>query len=217
MTYSPGAAPPPSELGPDEDEVAERRRSGKRFHDGFYLRLGLGAGYITSSVTRTEDTEPLGRGTGATIPVEFALGGTPTPGFVIGAGSWAVHVPGGTHSSESGEVTREAEASYGSISMLGPFADIYPAPRAGFHIQFAPCLTLVGTGTSSILPSELTGIGFGGMLGFGYEGWVSDQWGMGVLARGQFAYAQLTSESGDPTRYNFFGFTPSLLFTATLH
>jgi hypothetical protein len=215
FVYSPGAPPPP-DLERRDDAFAEGRRSGKRFHDGFYLRLGVGAGYLTSKLTRAEDAEAAGGGVGFTVPVELAFGGTPTPGFVIGAGSWAVHAPALTHTSGRGDFVREAEASYGSISMLGPFADIYPAPRAGFHVQFAPCLTLVGTGTSSVTPEELTGVGFGAMLGLGYEGWVSDQWGVGVLVRSQFAYAQLSAESSSE-RYNFFGFTPALLFTATLH
>jgi hypothetical protein len=217
ITYSPGAPPPPSDLEHREDELGERRRTGKRYHDGFYLRLGVGAGYLTSKLTQTEETESMGGAHGFTLPVEIAIGGSPTPGFVLGFGSWGINLVDTTHTTGRGDFVQEADASTGGIVMLGPFADVYPAPRAGFHVQFAPCFSYVSSGTSSVLASELTGIGFGGMLGLGYEGWVSDQWGVGVLFRNQLVFAQLTNESSSNVRYNLFGFMPSLLFTATLH
>jgi len=100
--------------------------------------------------------------------------------------------------------------------MLGPFIDVYPAPRAGFHLQAAPCLTLVAPGTSDTLVKDtLSGVGFGGMIGLGYEGWVSDDWGIGILARAQMLSAQISDESDN--KFDYLAVTPSLLMTATLH
>ncbi len=215
--FTPGAPAPVDRMNErDEDDVRMRRETGKRYHDGFYLRLGVGGGYLVSKWTLAEETESSAGAQGATVPVELAIGGTPSPGVVIGGGSWAVHVPSATYTAGRGDFTSEETADYGSISMLGPFVDVYPAPRFGAHLQFAPCLALVAPGTSSeIVTEELSGTGFGAMVGVGYEGWVSDQWGMGLLVRNQFVYAQVTDS--DDNTFDFVGFTPGALITATLH
>ena len=215
LNYIPGAPPPP-DLERHEDEVAERRRTGKRFHDGFYLRLGVGAGYLISKWTPAGESDSSGGALGFTVPVELAIGGAPAPGFVLGAGSWAIHVPAATYSAGRGDFEREEDASYGSISMIGPFADIYPAPRAGFHLQVAPCLALVAPGGSDTIVSDsLSGAGVGVMAGLGYEGWVADQWGLGVLLRAQFAYVEISDDDDDS--YDFLGLMPGLLMTATFN
>jgi len=95
VTFIPGAPPPASDLRPSENDLSERRRTGKRFHDGFYLRLGVGAGYLVSKVSVASDDsgesssgdESLGGVQGFTIPMELAIGGSPVPGVVLGAGS----------------------------------------------------------------------------------------------------------------------------------
>jgi hypothetical protein len=216
VSYMPGSPAPRDEIRPSDDSLEARRTSGKRFHDGFYFRMGLGAGYTVFKVTPVEETDSTGGGAGMTVPVELAIGGSPTPGFVLGFGSYAVNMPGVTYTGGRGDFVVEEEGDYGSIAMLGPFADIYPAPRSGFHLQFAPCFTVVSPGGSDTLVSDsLSGIGFGAMVGLGYEGWVSDQWGLGILLRNQFIYAQISDEEDD--RFNTFGYVPALLMTATLH
>lgn len=223
VTFIPGAPPPRDELSPNENDLSERRRTGKRFHDGFYLRLGVGAGYLVSKVSVADDTssessssdESFGGVQGFTIPMELAIGGSPVPGVVLGAGSWPVHVPSAAYEFGRGDYTKTESASYGSIAMLGPFIDVYPAARAGFHLQAAPCLTLVAPGKSDTLVTDtLSGVGFGGMVGLGYEGWVSDQWGIGILARTQVLSVGLTDESDN--EFDYLALTPSLLMTATL-
>jgi hypothetical protein len=213
--FIPGAAPQ-GDLERREDEVAERRRTGKRFHDGFYLRLGLGVGYLLSKWTPSGDSESSGGALGFTVPTELAIGGAPVPGFVLGAGWWSINVPVASYTSGRGDFEKEEDGSYGSISMLGPFADIYPAPRSGFHLQVAPCLALVTPGSSDTIVSDsLSGSGLGVMAGLGYEGWIADQWGLGVLLRGQFAYVEISDDSDNT--YDFLGVMPGLLMTATFN
>lgn len=176
----------------------------------------MGAGYLISKVTQADESESSGGVTGFTVPFELALGGAPTPGVVLGFGSWGMHVPSAEYTFGRGDYSRTESASYGSVSMLGPFVDVYPAPRAGFHVQAAPCFTVVAPGQSdTIVTSNLSGVGFGGMFGLGYEGWVSDQWGLGILARAQVLSATLTDDSDD--KFDYLAFTPALLVTTTLH
>lgn len=223
-TFNPTAspAPPPSDVH-HEDELAERERSGKRFHDGFYLRLGVGAGYLLSAATaqasdggESASSSRDGGLLGFTVPVEFAIGGSPTPGVVIGGGAWGLHVPAGQYTVGRGDYAKTETASYGAMTMLGPFIDVYPAPRFGLHFQAAPGLALVNPGTSdTLVTSPYSGVGFGAMGGLGYEGWVSEQWGMGLLARLQFFTASMSNEAGD--KYSLLALTPSILMTATLN
>lgn len=224
VTFIPGAPPPADGLRYNESDMSERRRTGKRFHDGFYLRLGVGGGYLISTVSNADDAsgesqsgdESIGGVQGFGVPLELAIGGSPTPGLVIGGGSWAVHVPSADYTQGRGDYAKTESASWSSISMLGPFIDIYPAPRAGLHVQAAPCLTLVAPGTTDTLVTDtLSGVGFGGMVGLGYEGWVSDQWGVGILARAQMLSVNLTDESDN--EFGYLALIPSLLMTTTFH
>ena len=206
-------------MPPDEPEV-----KGKRLHDGFYLRLGVGVGAFVGGAELTEG-EPYGPDahesfdnvevTGFAIPVEFALGLTPTPGLVIGVGSYAVHVPSAKYASGRGDYAVEERAEYGSISMIGPFVDYYFDPKAGMHVELSPAFVWVEPGDSdTIWFSAPGGTGYGVMAGFGYEAWVSDQWGVGVLARAQFVSTKVEAHHA---HFDFIGFVPSVLFTMTWH
>jgi len=216
-------APVPAEepAAPSEPEV-----QGKRLHDGFYLRLGLGVGAFLGNAELTEG-EPYGpwpdahesfdtvEVTGFAIPVEFALGGTPTPGLVIGVGSYAVHIPSAKYKAGRGDYAVEERAEYGSISMIGPFVDYYLDPGAGMHVEVSPALVWVGPGDSDTIWWDAPdGYGWGIMGGFGYEAWVSDQWSVGALARAQFVSAKVEAQH---THSDFYGFVPSVLFTMTWH
>ena len=76
--YPPPGYPPPG-YAPGEDETVH-------FHDGFYFRFGLGLGFLNITSKPDEDVpgDPELKTTGTGGAVEIALGGTPTPGLVIG-------------------------------------------------------------------------------------------------------------------------------------
>jgi len=214
----------PGEVRRDDQagEVADPRSTGKRFHDGFYLRMGVGIGALVGRANAPESTSESSSGYeevgtwGVSIPVEFALGGTPAPGIVIGVGGYGIHVPAANYSAGAGDYAIEDKADYSAISMIGPFLDLYVHPEGGFHLQIAPALTTVAPGQSErILTDAASGIGFGIMGGLGYEGWVGEQWGMGILLRGQFMTLEIETDSG--ATYDYMALLPSLLLTATLH
>jgi hypothetical protein len=212
---------PPSTAAPAWQDSATERPSepvaGVRFHDGFYFRLGLGGGALGANVEQndTDDPTPVHVG-GVAIPVELALGGTPAPGVVLGAGVYGVHLPAARYTVGRGDYVEEGDADYGALSMVGPFIDVYVHPRLGIHFQAAPGFVAVNAGASDDLDSdELSGTGFGAMVGAGIESWVGEQWSMGVLARLQYASVELEDESGDT--YDFETLIPGLLVTATLH
>jgi hypothetical protein len=81
-----------------------------RNHDGFYLRLGIGGGYLIDSAkiegygTRVEGTIR-----GAGIVTELSLGGTLGGGFVLGGGIMNAVVP--SPSVKVGDHSRTADAT----------------------------------------------------------------------------------------------------------
>jgi hypothetical protein len=207
--------PPPV---PAPDPTARR-------HDGFYLRLGLGAGLVRSEVDFDNgiiSEEVKARGGG--VAFELALGGTVAPGLVIGGGIYSVSIAeinwrspaAGDFSEDGGD---EIDGGEGAISVLGVMIDFYPNPRGGFHVQGGlgiGALSLKNDEDSDFPGEDWEGGGGGLMLGVGYEFWVSDQWSLGGIAR-VLAMSGKLRGSDSEDNYDSRGFAPAILFGATHH
>lgn len=196
-----------------------------RRHDGFYLRLGLGAGFLRSTVDYdagnvTAEVKVRGGGAG----FELALGGTVAPGLVIGGGIYTVSASDITWESDQvndwpGADGDTFEGGDGSLGVLGVMLDFYPNPRGGFHIQGG-----LGLGTIVLdndddtdFPGENWEGGGGGlMLGAGYEFWVSDQWSLGGVGRVLMVSGKVRGSDTD-LDHDAKGIAPALLFVATHH
>jgi hypothetical protein len=203
---------------------------GVRSHDGLYVRLGGGLGYL-SDAAESENRPVLGRVEGTIAGVagvtELAVGGSPTPGLVIGGGVFSAWVFSPTTSDTSwvtplGTVrTEDFDFDTISFHVVGPLVDYYPAPSSGFHVQGAIGLGLLSAGDASgeqsgqslIFSQTATGVGF--MLGIGYEWWVADQWGIGAL--GRLTVAPMNGDDDNETEWKHTAFAPALLFTATFN
>jgi hypothetical protein len=179
------------------------------------MRLGLGVSYMGAKL----DTEPTAlHASAAGYALEFALGGTVADGLVIGGGAYAA----GTSTIKwkadnlgSGSVS----GGPASMSVLGVFADYYPNPKDGFHVQGA-----LGIGGMSFARDSDSGIplenwsgGVGGaMLGVGYEFWVGRQWSIGAVGRVLLVSGTLRGQDSD-VDFSAKSYAPSLLFAATNH
>lgn len=218
----PGSSPPPP---------TEQIRPGVHLHDGFYLRMGIGIGGVTGS------GEPKGAdSSGASAKSDFvgvaalgelALGGAVLPGVVLGVGTYNAIVPSLT-------VTAGGEdyESNGALESIGPFVDLYPNAMQGFHLQAAITYAVIAVSesksktravfngetydyvSSSVPADDYSGGGFGLMAGIGYEWWVGEQWGVGILARLQYASATLKPAANGP-EVSASLIVPGALFTAT--
>lgn len=157
-------------------------------HDGFQFRGTLGGGYLHDS----ESLEGAGNGIDATVSggaalLEIYLGGTPVPGLVFGGFLSGMSAPG--PSAKVGNTTIEAsdDQSLG-LGSVGPYVDFYPSPQKGFHVLgtlgFAQVSFNDGNGTVDAASSS----GFTLGTGVGYDGFVSDQWSLGVLGRLSYAW-----------------------------
>jgi hypothetical protein len=205
-------------------------------HDGLYLRLagGIGTGFDSSEGTGQLSRAGVaasgasGSVSGLTGATEIALGASPIAGLAMGGGIYTATIT----SPESDDVefggATGAGMRYGftvtQLAMFAAFADVYPWPTQGFHVQGGAGLgTLVmglgqpvaeGSAPTPILESH-TGAGFGFMLGAGYEWWVSDEWSVGGLARLLYAWTSGSDRVGVAWSHQTGAVT--LLLTATYH
>jgi hypothetical protein len=130
---------------PVKDEPAEkpRRPRGARLHDGFYLRMSVGGGSLAARGDRYDAGGAASdySFTGNALHFDIAVGGTPTPGLVLGGtylGSYGAR--GARGRMDGADTTGDTGMSF---SLIGPFLDVYPEPRGGFHV--GGMLGLAGT------------------------------------------------------------------------
>jgi hypothetical protein len=175
-----------------------------RTHDGFYLHLDLGLGYLSSSADVLDTSYTY---SGVTLPSTILLGGTVGP-VAFGGGFFSDYAPSPSLSVEGGGSFEPDDVSMYLIG-IGMFADIYPNPKEGLHF-----LPFVGWGGLEVTVdgnaggSDPTGLVMS--LGVGYDFWVSAAWSIGVM--GRFAYAPLSLNDQSYTTI-----APALLATFTYH
>jgi len=187
------AAPPPSM--PPGGTYAAPEPKGAHYHDGFYLRLGAGIGWMGV----TETTEPASgeaklKGTGTAW--HLTIGGTIIPGLAIG-GTLFTHIIKPSVETAAGTVT--ADKSIFSLA-LGPTVDWFPDPAGGFHAG-------AGLGWGTMNAINYTSTGYELHVFTGYDFFFSDNWSVGPMLQ---LSAQKTSKD------NFRDSTTSISLMVTL-
>jgi hypothetical protein len=191
----------------DDDGKANGVTHGRRFHDGAYSRYGIGGAY--QSVTSGGGSTLTGGG----VSVDAWFGGTPAPGWAIGA-IWSALLVADPDASISAADNNGVAVSGQArgltvLSSLGPFVDVYPDPRAGLHFMAGVTYSSFSFTTDAGESSEsATGVGLFG--GAGYEAWIGSEWSLGLLTRLQ--WASLSDSSGTTT-----ALAPVLLLGLTCH
>ncbi|MCA9599240.1 MAG: hypothetical protein KC776_38295 [Myxococcales bacterium] len=144
-------------------------------HDGFYLRLAAGGGFLGVKGGGVDH-----RGPALSLSLDF--GPTVFPGLATGIGLALVHSP--VASTTPGDETVTATSFLG-----GPFFDYFPNPEAGLHLggRFAPAIT--SAGDSGARP------GAGASAFVGWDGFVADDWSLGALLTGGAAFGVGRSET----------------------
>jgi hypothetical protein len=176
-----------------------------RTHDGFFLGLDIGAGYLSSSAEAAGTKVTY---SGVTIPSAVLLGGTIGPVVIGGGFSWD-YAFSPSAEIESGGVVQSGELNDVTLTLIGigMFADIYPDPTSGLHFQpFIGWGGLDATYQGNSGGSDPTGLVTA--IGVGYEFWVADEWSIGPM--GRFTYAPLSLNNVD---YNTMAFAALATFT----
>src|SRR5262249_53561291 len=115
--------------------------------------------------------------TGSSFATEWMGGAMLVPRLAVGLGFVSDNVVGGSVRYADNGSHSLAENLYYFI--LGPFADVYFSPPAGFHAQ-----VLLGLAHLSRADEVNHGAtGFGAALGLGYDWAVDERWNLGALAR----------------------------------
>jgi hypothetical protein len=172
--------------------------------------MGLGLGYMGNSATiegSTNNGTVDAKGVGLTL--ELDIGAAISPGFIL-AGSFSGHSLSNAKLSHD---TRMLQLEHNpQLSMLAVMADIYPNHKLGFHVGGALGLASVSfrdNGDPNGNPDEN---GFGFAPHIGYEWWVGNYWGIGVL--GRFVYARAKGDYASGTETDSVS-TGAVSFTAT--
>lgn len=198
--------PPPPPLEPKT----------RHYHDGFYLRLSTGLGFqsVKSTASNTTGGDSSVSTSGAGFALDVLMGGTPTPGLVIGGGSvfqTAVSPGQSTGGPPMAGLDSQAPGGVG-LWLIGPMIDVFPNPNEGFHLG-----ALLGIGAIGLKGNDDKLSGGGGVSAWvGYGGWAAAQWSLGGLIRLTAAGARRTiGPSEIDVSDGAFGLT--LEFSATYH
>jgi len=168
---APGYSPPAPAAAPT---AASEPSSLPHRHDGFYLRLGLGGGLsLVHLANRTTDESDQSWGGG--FGWDFAIGGSPSPGFVFGGAYLGSVFFMKRAIAEQGPGSQSSSVGVG---LMGPMCEIFPDPEGGLSVGGA-----AGLGFGTVVPpnhqtGEL-GAGLGLAAWVGHGAWVSDEWSLG--------------------------------------
>jgi hypothetical protein len=197
-------------------------------HNGFYVRYGIGLGaYFERANTQPSDRyggKLRTRARGFTVASEFAMGGTPWDGLVLGGGVYTTEVYTSSvilnheEATEDPAVKRVAIESR-NIDLVAMFIDRYFVPTLGLHVQAALGIaSQLGLTTATNLNADRNYIpvGAGLMLGLGYETWLSHELSLGFLAR--FGGAILFGRDANEVAWvHYITTNPAFLVTVTYH
>lgn len=148
-------------------------------HEGFYLRLGGGFGYLAAN-TETDGAGAVDlESNGISLDFEALAGGSPGPGFAIGGG-----VIGSLQLSGDWEIDDVPGSVSADLStlLIGAFADGFPDPKKGWHVGGMLGLAMASFDT----PGGDDGsdaLGVGGAAWVGYDVWVAPEWSIGGALR----------------------------------
>ncbi len=225
--HAQAAEPEPSaEPQADRNAAASTARAGDFEHDGLYLRFGLGFGGFSEGLSSEDknaaDEPSQGRIGGVSSVGEFMIGSAISRRLVLGGGFWTSTILVSDFTQTSGNDVPNDLQEPGNFTIVGAFGDYYfgQMPRrrviGAFHAQAGLGLGVL----NGIRPEQVreedprVAIGPGVMFGFGYEWWIHEQWGLGVLARLTAGGLVEKDDRGDFWYHGAATF-PSFLFTAT--
>jgi hypothetical protein len=207
---APQAAGPRSPAPPSAEEFASEATEPVRGRT-LYIRLAAGIGFpFGSDVADRYDDRGAGalHFSGYSFAIDAMAGSAVLPWLVVGGGVASDTVGGGSVRTSS-QSTRSIEHSL-YYAVVGGFADLYTAPPSGLHFQ-----ALLGVARLSRADDlgHDTAVGFGAVLGAGYELPVGRRWNFGALARIAISPMSMHGVAGQRPSPIFY--EPSLLWTAT--
>ena len=189
--------------------------TGSHTHDGFFMRVEGGGGYLTGSSSNAEwEASDGGWYTDADMKLRsvtgsasFFLGFTPWSGTAVGA---AAHYVGAIRPTLEVEERKSTDNNSANLALFGLFLQYYPAIHGGFNLGIiaGPCVAL----------SNVEALSSGDCIGLsasvGYDWWISKEWSLGTAGRFTAAWASHSTSDGTGD-YNLLA--PTLQVAMTYH
>ncbi len=180
-------------------------------HDGFYLSLCMGAGYLsmTDNITNAQYKKMEMKGNGTTMDIK--IGGAIRPNFILHGDLISSASYEGDIYLDSRKVGKLSSDETFGTSIIGVGFTYYIMPQNTFI-----CAT-VGSGNFSIISqndSYTSDNGFAFMAKVGKEWWVSTNWGLGVSVG--FNYVNTTTKDSGVTE-DMSGSTLTVMFNTTFN
>jgi hypothetical protein len=215
-----GYAPPPPGYGPPPPGYAPPPRGyatgsyyppgyaaapPEHLHDGFYLRLHLGAGYAHLSGTDGFGNTVTAAGGGASFGV--AIGGAIAPNLIVFGTLFGV---GFSPTVKVGGVDAGISNSSAALAGIGAGAAFYIEP-INLYLSGAVAATSAEIDDSNNNALYQTRDGIGVQLMVGKEWWISQDWGIGLA--GEFIGASMKDKNDSSVTWS--ADTWSLLLSTT--
>jgi len=189
-----------------ENNVPKNRDKTINRHLGFFLRLDLGGGYLTASEpTNGPDNLTISGLAGA---FGFGIGGAVAENTIL-----SFHLYDGVALNPNVSLgSSSGSTNNSSLTMIGYGLGItqYVMP-ANVYVSVTPALTRISATANG--NDSTSNWGFGGSLALGKEWWVSDHWGLGIVAHVDGSW-NTDSGSGKPTLTTY---VLGLSFSATFN
>jgi hypothetical protein len=184
----------------------------------------VGYDYLTASDDRFGfggDDQDEGASVGMAGATEVALGMTVMRGLVVGFGAFTTITPGPAAETSLSANNYEFRAS--QLAIFAPFVDYYIFERGGLHAQGGVGISTYVMGQGDVgapggaEPSAMphTALGFGIMLGVGYEWWVAEEWSVGALGRMTRGFGDGDDSASNSWEHDSIGW--ALLMSVTNH
>jgi len=215
---TPTAEKAQASVEPERDrapQLKEKSASAHR-HDGFYLRLSMGGGSLGARGDRYDPSQQRSDYDfrGNAVSFDAMAGGTPAPGIAVGGAYLASTAARTGYRDQQG-----SDAGLG-FGMLGPFIDVFPDPKAGWHLggSLGPAVSVSFDDQST---TRSVAAGFGAAAWVGYDFWIADQWSLGATFRVQGARVETPNsrelDKDSPNHDRLDLASASLMLTALYH
>lgn len=170
------------------------RYGGAFRHQGFYLNMDLGFGYLGSSASSGGVDVKL---SGGALEFSLALGGALQENLILAGQLWGYSVPDPTVTVNG----QSASASGATLGLTGLGVDlVYYVMPTNLYFSIAPSFTSLSVEEGGVTSTTETGVGL--RLAVGKEWWVSERWGIGL--NGNLALASNKDKgAGAPTWGSF--------------
>jgi hypothetical protein len=151
---------------------------------------------------------------GGGMGMDFAIGGTPSPGLVLGGEFFFQQATKPNVDYNGTSVQAQNNANFG---LLGPFIDWYPDPSGGFHLGAMIGISVLtvsdqnGNTVSDGNGNQASERGGGGAFSIGYDFFVSPQFSLGVL--GKLFGGTVSSDAGNGINEKYSVSGGSLMFS----